>query len=248
MKTLIIGNGEIGKALKNVLLNNYKIHILDKNGNIFECFKYNEEKEYKIINNREKYDIIHICFPYSEKFIFEVKKYQKRFDPKYTIIHSTVPIGTSRKCNAIHSPVIGKHPHLEESLITFTKYISGKKANEVADYFRRVGMKVYLMDKQEATELGKISQTTQYALNIEYIKNLKKECDKYNLSFSDVYTLFSQNYNEGYKKLGYEEYKIPLLVPIMNKQGGHCTISNCKIWNNVFTKFILKNNYENIKK
>jgi hypothetical protein len=54
--------------------------------------------------------------------------------------------------------------------------------------------------------------------------------------------LFSQNYNEGYEKLGYPEYKMPLLNPIMTKQGGHCTIPNLDLWETEFTKFIKKQN------
>lgn len=219
MKSLIIGSGEIGKSL---------CYVLD--GDITD----------KTFTGGE-YDIIHICFPYNDEFESEVKRYQELYKPKYTVIHSTVPVGTSRKCDAIHSPVIGVHPYLEESLKTFTKYLGGEQAGEVADYFRRAGIKVYLTDKSETTELAKLSQTTQYALNIEYVKNLKRECDKNNVPFSEVYTLFTDNYNKGYNKLGSPEYKLPLLVPIMTKQGGHCTIPNCKLWDTKFTKFILQN-------
>ena len=94
----IIGNGEIGKSLYNVIGG----AIVGKN------------------SLRGKFDIIHICFPFSKEFILEVKRYQKLYRPKYTIIHSTVPLGVSRQCKAIHSPCLGVHPYLEESLKTFT--------------------------------------------------------------------------------------------------------------------------------
>jgi hypothetical protein len=216
MQSIILGSGEIGTSLHKVIGGD----ITGKT------------------DTPGEYDIIHICFPYDENFISEVKRYQELYKCKYTIIHSTVPVGTSRKCNAIHSPCVGVHPYLEKSLRTFIKFLGGEQADEVADYFRRHGMKVYITDMQETTELAKLSQTTQYALNIEYVKEFKKECDKYNVPFECAYTLFSQNYNEGYEKLNLGEYKLPLLLPQMQKQGGHCTLPNCKIWDTFFTKII----------
>jgi hypothetical protein len=153
-----------------------------------------------------------------------------------------VPVGTSRAVKAIFSPVVGLHPHLEKSLKTFTKFIAGDGASDVADYFRRAGMKIYLLDKSETAELAKLSQTTFYALMIEYVKDLKRHCNRLDLSFSEAYTLFSVDYNKGYELLGYPEYKMPLLVPIQKKQGGHCTIPNCDLWQTVFTDFIKKQN------
>jgi len=221
---IIVGAGEVGKSLFKVLRPYYSVKLIDRGD----------------VHFTENIRTLHIGFPYSQKFIDEVKRYKKKYKPEFTIIHSTVPVGTSRKCGAIHSPIIGMHPFLRESIKTFIKFIGGENAGEVADYFRKAGIKVYLFDKSETTELGKIAQTSFYALMIEYIKDLKKECDKNNLSFAEVYTLFAENYNQGYRKLGCPEYVMPLLIPIMTKQGGHCTIPNLNFWNTKFTKFIKK--------
>lgn len=227
MKSLIIGGGQIGSALLEVL-KDYSPDVVDS--------KRPGDKIYP------PYEIIHICFPYSDEFINEVKRYQKIFNPKYTVIHSTVPVGTSRLCGAIHSPVVGIHPHLAKSIKTFTKFLGGEQASGVADYFRRAGCKVYLFDDQETTELAKLSQTTYYAMTIEYTKMLKRICNEKNLSFTEVYTTFVNDYNRGYEELGLPEIKIPNLVPIMREQGGHCTIPNCDLWTNDFTEFIKEQN------
>jgi len=221
-KSIIIGKGEIGKSLYRVFVDAfYTVDIRDR----------------ETTDEARDYDIMHICFPYSDTFIENVKAYQEEYKPKYTVIHSTVPVGTSRECNAIHSPVIGVHPHLGKSLMTFVKYIAGEEASEVADYFRKAGMKVYLFNNPEETELMKILSTTYYATMIEYVKEVKELCDKNNVPFAD-WTLWNDNYNKGYKELGYNEYTRPNLVPIMTAQGGHCTIPNTQLLDSKFTKLI----------
>ena len=226
MKTLIIGNGEIGKSLQSVLSKEYEVSMYD----IKECSNLDDYVQ-------EEFEILHICFPYSDKFIQFVKEYQRIFKPKYTIIHSTTPVGTSRKLNSIHSPIIGIHPNLEVSLKTFTKFLGGCKASEVADYFRRSGMKVYITDKSETTELCKIQSTTFYSLCIEFFKDMKTQCDNLGVPF-EFWTLWNQNYNQGYKELDCSEYTRPNLVPIMTRQKGHCTLPNLELLDTQFTKFI----------
>lgn len=216
--SLIIGNGEIGKSLHKVIGGD----IRDTEGEMGD------------------YDIIHICFPYSDKFENEVKSYQILYSPKYTLIHSTVPVGTSRKLKAIHSPVIGRHPYLEESIRTFTKFIGGGN-QEVIDYFRRCGMRVYPFDKPETTELMKILDTTFYGVCIEYTKEVKRQCDKFGVPF-EAWTLYTNNYNEGYQKLGCPEFTRPNLSPVMGKIGGHCVVNNCNFLDNKFTNLIKENN------
>lgn len=226
-KTLIIGGGEIGKSLYDVLSKEYDCEMYDIKQSI------NTYKDLK----KSKYKIMHISFPYSNDFIKNVKKYQVDFKPEYTIIHSTVPVGTSRKLGALHSPCTGIHPHLATSMKIFTKYISGKDASEVCDYFRRAGMKVAITDKQETTELTKILCTSFYGVCIEYTKDVKRMCDKYNVPF-EFWSLWTNDYNTGYEKLGHKEYTRPNLVPNMKKVGGHCVLNNTELLQTTFTKFI----------
>ena len=228
MRTLIIGAGEVGKALYQSL-RDYFPTIIDID------YKFQVDCE-----------IMHICFPFSVAFEKHVKEYQEKYKPKYTVIHSTVPVNTSRKLNAIHSPVIGIHPHLKKSLETFTKFLGGEQASEVADYFRKAGMKVYITDKSETTELMKILDTTHYGIEIEFVKEVKTQCDKYKVP-SEMWTLWVENYNKGYNELGYPEYCKPNLIPIKKKIGGHCIIKNCELLNSCFTKLIIEKNEKSKK-
>lgn len=226
MNTIIVGAGEVGMALKGVLEPYYTVSMFDK-------FKFD------FGNLLKKYEIMHVCFPYSKDFEKEVLKYKDEFKPTHVVIHSTVPPGTSRRLDAIHSPVTGIHPHLETSLIAFEKFLGGEAASEVADYFRKAGMRVRLFDKQETTELMKILDTTAYGLFIEWTKEVKRLCKEYDVPF-EAWTLATQNYNEGYQKLGYPEYTRPNLVPIMKKIGGHCVLPNYNLLDSKFTDFLKK--------
>jgi hypothetical protein len=100
-------------------------------------------------------------------------------------------------------------------------------------------MKVYLCDKQETTELMKIQCTTLYGLNVEFFKDMKEQCKKYDVPF-EAWTIWNNNYNNGYEELGYPEYHRYNLVPIMKKVGGHCVLPNLKLLKTKFTTFLNK--------
>lgn len=219
MNTLIIGRGEIGMSLFNIFMGHYNTDIIDV-------------LPERVNNNPE---IIHIAFSYSKDFVKHVKAYQKKYKPKFTVIHSTVPVGTSKKCHAVHSPVIGLHPFMEESLKTFTKYLSGKDASLIAQYFRRANIKVYITDKTETTELMKILSTSFYGILIEWTKEVKRLCSKNNVPF-EMWTLWTDNYNKGYTRLGHSEYVRPTLVPIITPIGGHCILDNLEFLDSKFKR------------
>lgn len=231
MKSLIVGYGEIGKALYNILSQYYPVDIVDQ--------------DYSLSATSGETEIMHICFPYSDKFKDEVRRYKKLFSPEYVVVHSTVPVGTCAELDVIHSPVIGIHPHLERSLKTFTKFLGGVDSDIVADYFRKAGIKVYIFDKSATTELMKILDTTFYGLCIEYTKMVREESWANKVPF-EAWTIWTDAYNKGYKRLGYPEYQRPNLVPIWKVIGGHCVLNNCDFLENEFTEF-LKNKYEGIK-
>lgn len=221
MKSIIIGfRGEVGNALKEILTDAYDdVSGID--------VKKHETNSFGDLTG--EFDIMHICFGYFNDFVHEVKEYQKKFNPKYTIIHSTVPVGTSWMCDAMHSPIRGLHPNLKGGILTFPKFIGGPAASYVADYFRKAGIKVILFDKPETTEALKLFDTEYYRHCIEFAKEVKEYCDKHQLNFSEVYTIPNMTYNEGYTKLGYSEYVRPVLQPIMKEIGGHCLLPNQKL-------------------
>lgn len=230
MNSVVIGMGEIGKALTNILSKNYSVYTYDAQ---------DKDSFVDFYLRVPKIEVLHVCFPYSERFIGQVREYQKFINPKFTVIHSTVPTKTCEKLKAIHSPVIGIHPHLEQSILTFTKYLGGEQASEAADYFRKAGIKVYITDKSETTELMKLLCTMRLTLDAEYHKMVKRECLARDIPF-ELLTHWTNNYSDGYTKLGYPEYVRSNLIPVMKKVGGHCCLPNLNLIDNEFSKFLKK--------
>jgi hypothetical protein len=228
--TIVIGGGEIGNSVYNVLSNEYEVDLYD--------IKYPKGDLEEMEKNTYVY--MHICFPYGNDFIEQVNKYKEIFKPKYVIVHSTVRVGTCSDLGAYHSPCLGIHPDLTISMKTFTKFISGGTADgraHLANYFRRAGLTIYLTDKSETTELSKIMCTTYYGMNIEFTKEMKRQCDLYGVPF-EFWTIWNNNYNQGYTRLNHPEYVRQNLVPMMSEQGGHCTIPNTKLLDNNFTRLL----------
>jgi hypothetical protein len=224
MNSLIVGNGEIGKSLYNVLKTKYQIYTVD----------INEVTDVKI-------DIMHICFPYSKKFVAEVKKYKKLYKPQYTIIHSTVPVGTAKRCKCFYSPVRGIHPYLEKSLTTFLKYLA--PSNEFLNaYFKAVGIKIKEIECSDSLEAMKLYCTTIYGLNIIAEKEIWEFCKKHNLDYNTVYTDCNITYNQGYKELGFPQFAKFVLKHYEGSIGGHCILPNCSLLKTDIAKFILKQN------
>jgi UDP-N-acetyl-D-mannosaminuronate dehydrogenase len=207
---LVIGLGEVGNAIKTIL----------------QCDGYDIKKEYKV---KDHYETIHICIPYSDTFVETVREYQKRFTPKITVIHSSVPVGTSRKLKAVHSPVRGVHPQMVKGIKTFVKFFGGKKARKAANIFKEKDVHTYCVDESETTEALKLWDTTQYGIMILLNKEIKEYCDKFKLDFDIVYTMANATYNDGYRKLGRKEVVRPYLKFVEGKIGGHCVVQNADL-------------------
>ena len=230
MKSLIIGSGEVGKSLYEVLEGIYgkDIGIRDV-----------ETPE----RHLEDIKVLNICYPYSDSFIEDTKEYIKQYNPIVTIIHSTVPVGTTRKIGkaCVHSPIHGKHPNLAGGIRTFVKYVGGESNTVVyyaRGYLEKAGITTKGVSSPEASELSKILCTTYYGWNIIFAKEVKAICDELGLNFSEVYTSWNNFYNQGYSKLGMPQFVRPVLEPTEGSLGGHCIVNNTKLLDSFVTNFV----------
>ena len=230
IKVGILGYGEVGQAIAKFYSNP---HI----------------KDLARDDGLKGVEILNICIPWSKSFIKIVKKEIEKIKPKLVIIHSTVAPETTKKLSRIfpkvmiaHSPVRGIHPNLFEGIKTFVKYVGAedKRAGQAAkEHLEGLGIKTKLIFPAVSTELGKLLDTTYYALCIAWHGETKKLCDKFGADFENTVRDFNRTYNEGYTKLGKPNVVRPVLLPPENGIGGHCLIPNAKILKKYFKSKVI---------
>ncbi len=223
MKHLVLGLGQVGTGIQKVL----------------ECDAHDPHAG---IEATEQYDALHICYSYTDDFVRSVKDYKEKFGAKYVVIHSTVPVGTSTLCGAVHSPIRGVHPYLEPSIRTFVKYFGGKDAGPMSDEFKKRGVKVFCVEKPETTELGKLLDTTCYGLNILIEKEMHRLAKKYDVPHDITYTHMNTTYNEGYMEVGMPQFHKYNIQHMDGKIGGHCIMQNAELFDSWIADVIKEKN------
>lgn len=216
MHNLVVGYGEIGKALKVVL--GEPVSIADL-------------KHTHILS--EPIDVMHVCFPYSENFEDSLNGYIDNHKPKHIVIYSTVPIGTTKKFpRAVHSFVEGNHPNLEDSIRLMERWIGYNDKEEgqfFANLFRDLGLRVKQVENSDYTEALKLLSTTEYGINIEFARYKKYIADSIGMDY-ELCKEFNAEYNKLYKDLGMAtRYQKFVLDAPDGPKGGHCVTPNAKL-------------------
>ncbi len=224
----ILGYGEVGQAIAK-FYRNPRIKDLNRDDGL------------------KGVEILHICLPWSKNFVKIAKKEIQSIKPKLAIIHSTIPIGTTKKLAlslpkglggmVVHSPTRGVHPKLYHGIKTFVKYIGAdnKKAGLLAKkHLEGLGIKTKVFMPSAATEIGKLLDTSYYGLCIAWHGEMKKLCDKFGINFEEAVADFNKTYNEGYQKLGKPNVVRPVLYPPKGGIGGHCVVENAEILKKYF--------------
>lgn len=207
MRHVVIGAGQVGRAIAEVL-GDADLRDIDGHDGLA--------------------DVLHVCFPWSDAFDAAVLDYQVRYAPGLTIIHSTVPVGTSRRLGAVHSPVTGRHPDLAEGVRTFVKFFGGDQADEAAAIFAARGVRTEVVPDAETTEAGKLWATLQHGWMVALEKEAHRFAKAHGADPDIAYRRFNEVYNEGYAALG-EPYRLPILRHMPGPIGGHCVIANARM-------------------
>lgn len=225
--SLIVGNGEIGSAVLNVL----KLRTEE----ITCCATDIKDPDFLEVLE-QGCEIMHICFPYQNNlFLDDAIKYINLAKPEIVIIHSTVQVGTTKHIDSrvdayvVHSPVQGQHPDLTESIVHFQKVVGTPSViafEEVAKEFPNV--ECVHINNPDATELGKLLSTSYYGLCIAWTREMKIICDEFNVDFDDSVTKMNEIYNEGYQKFKPNVIR-PILTPPSGSIGGHCVVQNAML-------------------
>lgn len=209
---LVIGLGEVGKPLLAILSQYHHAIGIDVT---------------LPAEPIEQADVMHICYPFNiHDFVGETVRYIARFKPALTIINSTVGVGTTRKiavlsrADVVHSPVRGKHTHMQKEMHYYTKFIGALNpaaAHKAAGHFESSRFRTRILSSPEATELGKLSETTYFGIMIAWAQEVERYCDQAGAEYDEVVSLYD------------EVTFFPPVKYFPGIIGGHCVMPNIEI-------------------
>ncbi|MEK7622394.1 MAG: hypothetical protein AAB430_00855 [Patescibacteria group bacterium] len=222
----ILGIGEVGSSIAKLVKSKHKLLLKDINLDEIQS---------------RHLDVLHVCLPYSQNFNRLVLTQTKLNRPGLVIIDSTVPLKNTetlhqsiKKTLLVHSPIRGTHPYLARDIKKFTKFIgpTSVKAGRLAkQYYAGLGVKSVILDSSRATELGKLLDTTYYALCIAWHQEMARFCRRFKIDFDQAITQFNTTYNQGYC-LTKSNVLRPVLTP--GFIGGHCLMPNIALLKKTF--------------
>jgi UDP-N-acetyl-D-mannosaminuronate dehydrogenase len=222
-KAMVIGLGEIGKPLLEVISRHHETVGVD------------------IVSPAEPpgdIDVMHVCYPFKiNDFIGETARYIQQFNPRLTVINSTVSVGTTRAiaertgATVVNSPVRGKHTRMAADLLHYDKFVGGvdtASAESAARHFESLGMKTRILSSPEATELAKLTETTYFGLIIAWAQEVERYCDQLGQNYDEVVSIYD------------EISFFPRVKYFPGVIGGHCVMSNIEILSATTHSDILK--------
>lgn len=215
MKTLIIGRGEVGNSLYQILKDHYPVWAEDT------------RKELRLMKGCPKtVDVLHVCTRYGADFIQTVLAYKKKYKPLIVNICTTVPPETMQSLENhskafCHSTTRGLHPNLAESVRIIPKHIGGYRAPDLVQYFSKAGIPCVAHARAKTTALLHILNNVHYGVNLIFADEAARLCRRYGVDYFD-YMLYTKTNNEGYGALGHPTKVRPILTPPGGHIGGHC--------------------------
>lgn len=231
MKSLVIGAGEVGKAIYNIIKVHHGAQIRDI-------------KDLKV----DGVEVLHICYPDHDGFVNTTLRYVAQYRPKLTIIHSSVKVGTTEKIGGaiVYSPVRGRHPNLENEIKIYEKFVSGLEEKDVElafQYFRDCGLVVVRDYDPRGMELFKLLSNIHMGLEVAWRQEVERILDRFSVD-PDAYESWERTYADGYLKLGQSQLIRSRMRP--DPIGGHCIIPCTEILSGQFPSkafdFILESN------
>ena len=220
-KIVVLGLGEVGKPLYQII------------GERFDVIGVDIEQ----VDLQNECDVLHICFPFQiNDFVGQCVEYIRKYQPKLTVINSTVSPGTTRnvfqkaQTPIAYSPVRGKHIKMKQELLHYVKFVGGidqQSSLKAVEHFQSVGMKTKVLSSPEAVELAKLTETTYFGLLIAWAQDVERYCDQKSVNYNEIVSYFDE---------------IAYLPPVRFTPGvigGHCVMPNIAILKTIFESNIL---------
>ena len=245
-KDIVAGIGEIGKPILKLLSKHGVVVGFDSNPDLMDERKFERYESLKT-------SFLHIAIPVTGKFINNVLKLYKKFQPECIVIHSTIKPGMTEKLQeklsipVIYSATRGVHKRMIYDLKRYTKFFvisanapRGKWATtRYVQSMKRCGVKTKKMSKPETLELAKIICDTSYlGWLVNYAQLSNVIAIEHGVDYDEMWS-FS---DEIQKFLGNRPKMYPSFI------GGHCVIPNLNLINNESLNIISKMNNRYAKK
>ena len=245
-KDIVAGIGEIGKPILKLLSKHGVVVGFDSNPDLMDERKFERYESLKT-------SFLHIAIPVTGKFINNVLKLYKKFQPECIVIHSTIKPGMTEKLQeklsipVIYSATRGVHKRMVYDLKRYTKFFvisanapRGKWATtRYVQSMKRCGVKTKKMSKPETLELAKIICDTSYlGWLVNYAQLSNVIAIEHGVDYDEMWS-FS---DEIQKFLGNRPKMHPGFI------GGHCVIPNLNLINNESLNIISKMNNRYAKK
>jgi UDP-N-acetyl-D-mannosaminuronate dehydrogenase len=220
---LIVGMGEIGKPLFNIIQNCGKFNVYGYDLDINKCTAP------RFPTNMA---VLHICIPCKDmkSFIKTVKIYFECYHPKMMIIHSTVPPTTTQfvadvlqsDCYIVHSPQFGTHINQDIMQFQFLYYphmigpVTKEAGEAVAEYFKQINLKPQIYSSPLETEIIKVMETTYAGWMITFFNEFHRMAQYYSAKFPEIVDGMIKIYEPNQNK--------PIWYPSVIE--GHCIMQN----------------------
>ena len=245
-KDVVVGMGEIGKPILKLLSKRNITVGFDLNPDLMDQRKF---QRYKNLQT----SFLHITIPVTGKFINNVLKLDKKFQPECIVIHSTIKPGTTKKLQeklsipVIYSATRGIHKRMIYDLKRYTKFFvisenapRGKWASSrFVKLMKWCGIKTKKMSKPETLEFAKIICDTSYlGWLVNYAQLSNRIAIQYGIDYDEMWS-FS---DEIHKFLENRPKMYPGYI------GGHCVIPNLNLINDETLNLINKMNNSYAKK
>ncbi len=229
-KNVVAGLGEIGLPIYKIVSKATTTISFDLNPKLINKNKITKFEQLKT-------SFLHICIPYNIKFIENVIKLTKKFEPEGIVIHSTVSPYTTKKLQerlpipVIYSATRGIHKRMFNDLKRYTKFYAiepkAPKAkwasNNYSKLMKECGIKTKKMSNPVTLELAKIVvDTSYYGWLINYAQLSNMIANQHKVNFDEMWSFA----DEIQKYLGNRPKMYPGII------GGHCVIPNLDLIHN----------------
>lgn len=217
---IVAGMGEVGRPLLKIL------------SAVYECSGIDVSPA----EISRQCDVLHVCYPFQIKdFVGTTVSYIKKYEPRLTIINSTLGVGTTSKVqervesSVVYSPVRGKHLKMEQDMLRYKKFVAGfdLRATDLAKkHFADAGFDVATFRTPEVAEVSKLMETTWLGILVGWAQEVERIAKECGASYEEVNAFIQEiDFLPGHVFPGHI--------------GGHCVMANIAILRKQFGSKLL---------